>query len=70
MAEMFTFPTSSYAIYWTDVTYDNFAVDKNGKVRIIDAENLLVVDKWRLRMGEDFVFNSLTCEWYYTLLSF
>ena len=53
MAGLFSDPPTSFAMYWTDLSYDNFAVDKEGKVRIVDAENIVVVDKWKLKMGEN-----------------
>ena len=36
---------SEFALYLTDVNYDNFAVDHSGKVTVIDLENIIVVDK-------------------------
>ncbi|XP_071551052.1 divergent protein kinase domain 2A [Panulirus ornatus] len=33
-----------FRLYMTDVSLDNFAVDSNGKVKMIDAENIVVVD--------------------------
>lgn len=32
-------------LYWTDLVYNNFAVDEAGKLTYIDAENIVVVDK-------------------------
>ena len=51
MAELFSDPPTSFALYWTDLSYENFAVDSQGKVRIVDAENIIVVDKWKLKLG-------------------
>ncbi|KAK3763954.1 hypothetical protein RRG08_050599 [Elysia crispata] len=36
---------SDFALYITDANFDNFAVDKSGKVTVIDLENIIVVDK-------------------------
>ncbi|GFO46082.1 deleted in autism protein 1 homolog [Plakobranchus ocellatus] len=36
---------SDFALYLTDVNYENFAVDHSGKVTVIDLENIIVVDK-------------------------
>ncbi|GFS18393.1 deleted in autism protein 1 homolog [Elysia marginata] len=36
---------SDFALYLTDVNYDNFAVDYSGKVTVVDLENIIVVDK-------------------------
>ncbi|KAK7082337.1 hypothetical protein SK128_004051 [Halocaridina rubra] len=33
-----------FRLYLTDVSMDNFAVDEQGRVKIIDAENLVIVD--------------------------
>ncbi|XP_068217635.1 divergent protein kinase domain 2A-like [Palaemon carinicauda] len=33
-----------FHLYMTDVSLDNFAVDANGKVKMIDAEDLVIVD--------------------------
>lgn len=44
----------SIRLYLTDVSFDNFAVDNQGIVKIVDAENIVMVDsltkgigKWR-----------------------
>lgn len=36
---------SDFALYLTDVNYENFAVDMSGKVTVVDLENIIVVDK-------------------------
>ncbi|CAH1781099.1 unnamed protein product, partial [Owenia fusiformis] len=36
---------ADYALYWTDVSYDNLVVDSAGKLIAIDLENVIVVDK-------------------------
>ena len=51
MAELFTSNKEDYALYWTDVDYDNYGVRDDGKVVIVDAENILVVDKQQVRAG-------------------
>ena len=38
-------------LYWTDLAYDNFAVDPSGKLMVIDAENIMVVDKEAVKLG-------------------
>ncbi|XP_005106013.1 divergent protein kinase domain 2A [Aplysia californica] len=35
---------SDFALYLTDVSFENFAVDSSGKVTVIDLENIIVVD--------------------------
>lgn len=42
MAQEFSY--SEFRLYLTDVSLDNFAVDAEGKVKIIDAENIVMVD--------------------------
>ncbi|XP_053635768.1 divergent protein kinase domain 2A isoform X1 [Cherax quadricarinatus] len=38
------FSEGEFRLYLTDVSLDNFAVDSKGKVKIIDAENIVMVD--------------------------
>ena len=35
----------------TDASAENFAVNSNNEVKIVDAENIVVVDKWQLERG-------------------
>ncbi|XP_076642294.1 divergent protein kinase domain 2A [Halictus rubicundus] len=44
-AYIFTFQSSDFAFYLTDVSADNIAVDSNNNVKFIDLENVIVVDK-------------------------
>ena len=39
-------------MYMTDVSLDNFAVDSSGRVKMIDAENLVIVDSTTSNLGE------------------
>ena len=41
-----------FALYWTDLAYENFAVDGAGKLMVIDAEHIIVVDKQATKIGE------------------
>lgn len=34
-----------YALYWTDLNYENLVVDVVGKVTVIDLEDIIVVDR-------------------------
>lgn len=34
-----------WSLYWTDIAYDNYAVDDAMKLSVIDLENIIVVDK-------------------------
>ncbi|ESO83900.1 hypothetical protein LOTGIDRAFT_132744 [Lottia gigantea] len=45
MAILMSENKEDFILYWTDIQYENFAVDVAGKVKIIDAENIIVVDK-------------------------
>ncbi|XP_076435478.1 divergent protein kinase domain 2A-like [Babylonia areolata] len=45
IAEQLTNNDEDYALYITDPSWSNFGVDAAGKVRILDAENIIVVDK-------------------------
>ena len=51
IAEKFTNNDQKFSLYFTDVCYDNFAVNSDGRVMIIDAENIIVVDKWQIEKG-------------------
>jgi len=41
-------------LYWTDLVYNNFAVDNAGKLMYIDTENIIVVDKEATEAGTTF----------------
>lgn len=45
MADKLTNTGGDFALYWTDLSYENFAVDSSGKVTVIDMENIIVVDR-------------------------
>ncbi len=57
MSELLTDGELGFALYWTDVSYDNFAVNNQGKVIYIDVENVIVVDKAKIKRGNliDFI---------------
>ncbi|KAG0714535.1 Deleted in autism protein 1 [Chionoecetes opilio] len=38
------FSSSEFRLYLTDVSLDNFAVDSEGRVKVIDAENIVLLD--------------------------
>ena len=50
---------SDFALYITDANFDNFAVDKSGKVTVIDLENIIVVDKLAIEASELYRFITL-----------
>ena len=59
IAEKLTNNDQGYGLYMTDVSPENFAVNEKGEVFIIDAENIIVVDKRKIKTGLLFV-NSLS----------
>ena len=52
IANLLTESELGFAFYLTDVSYDNIAVNKDGKVIVIDLEDILVVDKAKIRRGK------------------
>lgn len=42
MAQQFS--SGTFVLYLTDVSLDNFAVGDDGSVKVIDAENIVIVD--------------------------
>lgn len=53
IAEQLTNNDFEFALYLLDVSFDNFAVGpRDGKVIIVDAENVLVADKRLIRQSE------------------
>ena len=51
IADQLTNTELGYSFYITDVTYDNFAVNKDGKVLIVDLEDILIVDRAKIKRG-------------------
>lgn len=45
IADHLTNNDEDFALYLTDLNWSNFGIDASGKVRILDAENIIVVDK-------------------------
>lgn len=44
LARTFTRTEDNFALYMYDVIMDNFAVDKQGNVKLIDCEHIFIVD--------------------------
>ena len=44
-AHNFTYSHLNFSFYLTDVSPDNIAVDGNGKIKFLDLENIILVDK-------------------------
>ena len=58
IANKFNENSSKFILYLTDVTPDNFAVDENSNlVKIVDLENIIMVDKEVLIQSEYTWFN-------------
>ena len=55
IADRLTESELGFSFYFTDMTYDNIAVNRDGKIVIIDLEDILIVDKAELRRGNSFV---------------
>ncbi|XP_072034635.1 divergent protein kinase domain 2A-like [Amphiura filiformis] len=49
IAEQFTYNEQEFGLYMTDVSFDNFAIDEEGKVFVVDAENIIVVDRRQIK---------------------
>lgn len=57
IAEQLTNNDFEFALYLLDVSFDNFAVGpRDGKVIIVDAENVLVADKRLIRQSKYITF--------------
>ena len=53
IAEQLTNNDFEFALYLLDVSFDNFAVGpRDGKVIIVDAENVLVADKRLIKQSK------------------
>lgn len=53
IAEQLTNNDFEFALYLLDVSFDNFAVGpRDGKVIVVDAENVLVADKKLIKQSE------------------
>ncbi|XP_013384861.1 deleted in autism protein 1 homolog [Lingula anatina] len=48
IADLLTNNKGNWSLYWTDVSYDNIAVDPDGRVVVVDLENIIVVDKLKI----------------------
>lgn len=60
IAEQLTNNDFDFALYLLDVSFDNFAVGpRDGKVIIVDAENVLVADKRLIKQSESCRLSSL-----------
>lgn len=51
IAQLFTFKDINFSFYLTDLSPDNIAVDNNYNVKIIDLENIIIVDRNTIEAG-------------------
>ena len=51
IADYLTNNKEDFALYLIDVTFDNFVVDAAGKVKLVDLEDIIVVDKQAVKAG-------------------
>lgn len=45
LAKIFTFRHSNYLFYFTDLSPDNLVVDDNGKISLIDLDNVIIKNR-------------------------
>lgn len=45
IAEIFTFKNSKIGVYLRDLSYDNVAMDADLRVRVVDLEHVILLDK-------------------------
>lgn len=57
ISQMMTENTLDFAFYMTDLNLDNFAVRSDGTVLLIDVENIVVVDRVKVRKGKQNFFS-------------
>ncbi|XP_029635244.1 divergent protein kinase domain 2A-like isoform X1 [Octopus sinensis] len=48
MAVKLSNSSDGWSLYWTDIKMDNLAVNSKGQVKIVDVENIIVVDRLEL----------------------
>lgn len=71
IAEQLTNNDFEFALYLLDVSFDNFAVGpRDGKVIIVDAENVLVADKRLIRQSKYTTFRFVFCTLFSVKLMF
>lgn len=71
IAEQLTNNDFEFALYLLDVSFDNFAVgSRDGKVIVIDAENIIVADKRLIKQSKYFIHVSVPKIHHNTLVAF
>lgn len=53
IARQFTENESQYALYWTELSYSSFLVDKTGDVLVSDGRHISVVDRWQIKRDKN-----------------
>ena len=61
MAELLTVGKSEFAMYWTDWSLFNIAVDQQHRLKIVDTENIIVVDLQKILKGTILFYTSYYC---------
>lgn len=67
MAEQLTVGKSGFAMYWTDWSLFNIAVDQQHRLKIVDAENIILVDLQKILRG--IIFQRAYHEFYFIVFS-
>lgn len=67
MAEQLTVGKSGFAMYWTDWSLFNIAVDQQHRLKIVDAENIILVDLQKILRG--IIFQRAYREFYFIVFS-
>lgn len=51
IADQLTHNKDEFSLYFTDINSNNFVVDPSGKVTVVDAEDIVVVDTLAVKAG-------------------
>lgn len=58
IAEQFNNGTAGFRLYATDISLYNIAVSSDGSLKIVDGENIVVVDIDKIQKGSFTYFNA------------
>jgi len=61
IAQKFTIGVNGFRLYPNDLSIYNIAVDQKGNVKIIDAENIIIVDLEQIRQRKYLINIYVTC---------
>ena len=59
IADQLTHNKDDFSLYLTDLNSNNFVIDSSGKVTIVDAEDIVVVDSRAVKSGKSYIFISV-----------